>query len=713
MTLLRLLIVSLYFVFLVSCRSDQRRTWSMYKADEASSSYSPIEQVNTENVRQLKVAWTFYPNDALPGSRLNGSQCNPIVIDDVMYVASSQRTIFALDASTGKKIWSFDPYNGGKGGGSFRGVTYWEEGNDKRILFTAADHLYALDATNGKLITSFGSAGRVSMNTGIRDDSSRISIKPTSPGIIFKNLIIIGNEVSELYGAQPGYIRAYNVKTGKLEWTFHTVPLPGEFGYDTWPADAWKYAGGANSWAGMSIDEERGLVFASTGSPSYDFYGADRKGMNLFGNCILALDAATGKRKWHFQTVHHDLWDYDLPAPRNLVTIERNGKKIDAVAQVSKVGFIYVLDRDTGKPIFPIEEKRVPASDVPGEEAWPTQPFPAKPAPFSRQFITINDLSTFSGTSDSLKDLFNSWRYDGLFTPPSTKGSLNMPGTIGGAEWGGAAYDPTTSVLFVKSNEAPEIDKLVKIEHSANALRASGREIYDTYCATCHKADRTGEEPLYPSLTGLKNRMTETQALEKIKRGGGKMPPFAGIISGNEKALINFLFDRRTPQEADLAEIASNRLAKTDHNSSHDSTLLYLNTEAYALLKDPSGKPFIRAPWATLNAINLNTGEYVWKVPAGNMDEWQEKGAPRTGATGLTGPTITKGGLLFLGGSRNRKFEAYDVRTGSLLWEITLPGMASSNASSYLSRGKQYIAVSTAGTKEHPAGSVVAFALGD
>jgi quinoprotein glucose dehydrogenase len=693
----------------------------MYKADASSSSYSPFDDINTTNVARLKIAWTFDPNDAQEGARFNGSQCNPIVVDDIMYVASVQRTIFALDASTGKKIWSYDPFGGQRGGGSFRGVTYWEKGNDKRILFTAGDNLFAIEARTGKVVASFGRNGKVSMNVGIRDDSSKISIKPTSPGIIYKDLIIIGNEVSELYGAQPGYVRAYNVITGKLEWTFHTVPLPGEYGYETWPKDAWRYAGGANSWGGMSIDEERGLVFFGTGSPTYDFYGADRSGINLFGNCIVALDAATGKRKWHYQTVHHDLWDYDLPAPPNLVKIKKDGKTIDAVAQTSKVGFLYILDRETGEPLFPIEEKPVPQSDVPGEHTWPTQPIPAIPKPYARQYLSENDLSDFSQSSnDSVLKVYRSLRYDGLFTPPSVKGSLILPGTIGGSEWGGAAYDPASNIIYLKSNESPEISRLVKIdndEKNDNTGPLQGQKLYMSFCATCHKPDRRGEEPLYPSLLAIKNRLTEEQALVRIQDGGGKMPPFKNVLKGKEKAIIDFLFDKkqRTQKDYDVDEMRRNMLTITNDSSktTTDTNDVYINVLAYAFMRDPEGRPFIKPPWATLNAIDLNTGEYKWTVPAGNNDTLHKKGEPNTGMTGSPGPIVTKGGLIFIGGTRDRKFQAYDKKDGRVLWEMLLPGTASSTPSSYKSRGKQYIAVSVGGSKNNPAGSVVVFALPD
>jgi quinoprotein glucose dehydrogenase len=711
-------------LFMVSC-SNREHNWSAYKADAASSSYSDLKEINDGNVMRLSLNWTFNPNDAAEGSRLAGSQCNPIVVNGIMYAASARHRIYAINASNGKPVWSFDPFNGGPGGGSFRGVTYWEDGTDKRILFTGGDNLFALDAVSGKPITAFGTAGKVSMNIGIRDNPDKISVKPTSPGIVYKDLLIMGNEVSELYGAQPGYIRAYNIRNGKLEWTFHTIPKPGETGYDTWPENAWKYAGGANDWGGMSLDVKRGMVFLATGSPSYDFYGYDRIGKNLFGNCVVALHAATGKYIWHFQTVHHDLWDYDLPAPPNLVTVEKDGKQIDAVAQTSKVGFLYVLNRETGEPLFPVEERPVPASDVPGEQAWPTQPFPLKPKPYSRQFMTVDDLSNFSTAShDSLVRLFTSLRYEGLFTPPSLKGTLNLPGTIGGSEWGGAAFDPGTGILYLKANESPEIDMLQKIDPenntSSRSLHENGKNIYTLYCAGCHRADRKGDEPLYPSLVDLDKRMTGPEALSKIKDGAGKMPPFAHIIKGHEEEILNFLFNktngRQSQKQADLEEIRRNRLSNIEVKKgtmTADTSVTYLNVLAYSQLKDPEGRPAIRPPWGTLHAINLSTGEYEWTIPVGNHPDLQKKGEPVTGATGSPGPIVTAGGLVFLGGSRDRSFQAFDKKSGKLLWQATLPGFASSSACTYRANGKQYIAVSVAGSKDSPAGSIMAFALPD
>jgi quinoprotein glucose dehydrogenase len=710
--------------FFTGCNNhNNSRTWSIYKADAESSSYSGLKEINKQNVHQLKIAWIFNPNDASKGSGREHSECNPIIIDSIMYATSARHRVYAINARNGQQIWSFDPFNGGVGGGVCRGVTYWEDGEDKRILFTGGDDLFALNANTGKVISSFGKEGKVSMNIGIRDNPELISVKPTSPGIVYKDLLIIGNEVSELYGAQPGYIRAYNIKTGKLEWTFHTIPKPGEAGYETWPKDAWKYAGGANNWGGMSLDKKRGMVFLATGSPSYDFYGADRKGKNLFGNCIVALEAGTGKLLWYFQTIHHDLWDYDLPAPPNLVTVEKNGKKIDAVAQTSKIGFLYVLNRQTGESLFPVEERKVPASDVPGEEAWPTQPFPLKPEPYARQFMTADDLTNFSPEAhDSLLKFFNGLRYEGLFTPPSTKGALNLPGTIGGSEWGGAAYDPSTGILYLKSNDAPEIDLLQKVVPGVKPVTHlgsdAGKKIYMTYCVSCHKENREGDEPLYPSLIDIEARMTKQQVRNKIKQGGSRMPAFASILNGQEEAIISFLFGEKKknflPKEAALLEIKNNIASHVDimdGNRENDTTSNYLNLNAYAQFKDIYGNPAIKPPWGTLNAIDLNTGEYVWKIPVGNDAKLQEKDAGITGLWSSPGPIVTAGGLVFLGGTKDKKFFAFDKATGKLVWETILPGRGSSSPCTYVVDDKQYIALSVEGDKKNPAGYIIAFAL--
>lgn len=707
---------------LIGCRDPKARTWSVYKADAESTSYSPLHEINKDNVKNLQVAWTFYPNDARNKDRITNSECNPIIIDGIMYATSARHRLYAINAATGEKIWSFDPFDGGEGGGVYRGVTYWEDGDDKRILYTAGDNLYAQNSLTGELIQSFGENGKVSMNVGLRGDPAKISVIPTSPGIIFEDLLILGAEVSELYGAEPGYIRAYNVRTGKLEWTFHTIPHPGEPGYETWPKDAWKYVGGVNDWAGMSLDEKRGMVFLALGSPSYDFYGGDRIGQNLYGNSVVALDARSGTYKWHFQTVHHDLWDYDLPAPPNLVTVVHDGKKIDAVAQTTKTGFLFVLDRETGIPLFPVEERKVPPSYVAGEQAWPTQPFPLKPAPYSRQHMTEDDLTSYSHAAhDSLVKKFRSLRYEGLFTPPDLRGTLMIPGTRGGSNWGGGAFDPESGILYVKSSDSPEIDHLQKVSPEKNFSKQSpfnqGKAIYMKHCSGCHGRDRRGNEPDFPSLLNIKDKLAKEDALKKIKNGSGRMPAFENIVKGNEEAMIAYLFEiaggRPSREEADLFEVHTNRQSVTDkeEDEEEDTASVYLNVTAFTHFNDIEGRPAIKPPWGILNAIDLNTGDYAWKVIIGNRPELQGNGAPETGAEGYGGPIVTAGGLLFIGGTHDKKFRAYDKTSGELLWETTLPAVANATPCTYFSDGKQYVAISVAGDKQNPAGSIMAFAL--
>jgi quinoprotein glucose dehydrogenase len=721
--LLSIIVLTIYSGCKIYTKKNQinlDRTWSVYKADAEGTGYSILDEINKNTIQSLEIAWTHKFSDAPPGSRGGNSESNPIVVDGVMYTLSARHRVYALDAATGKQIWAFDPFNGEAGGGIGRGVTYWEEGSDKRILLTAGDKLYALNAQTGLAIPSFGNNGWVSMNIGMRGDPDKISVIPTSPGIVFKNLLIIGNEVSELYGAEPGHVRAYDIKSGKLEWTFHTVPQPGEFGYDTWPKDAWKYVGGTNNWGGMSLDTKRGMVFFATGSPTYDYYGKDRIGKNLFGNSVVALDAATGKYRWHFQTVHHDLWDYDLPAPPNLITVVHKGKKIDAVAQTSKLGYIYTFNRDTGEPLFPILEKPVPASDIPGEQAWPTQPIPTKPAPYSRQFVTKDDIINYSkGSYDTLMMRFNAFRYEGPFTPPSLQGTFMLPGSRGGSSWGGGTVDPSKGIIYVKSNDSPEIatmKKVVENESSNLSVFNQGKALYSTYCVSCHMPDKNGDESGNPSLLAIETRLSREDALNKIKRGGGKMPSFASVIAGKEEAIISYLYDKESSaarpsrEQSFLKEIQENELANKSGIITPKEDK-YLNLTAYGQFLDNQRRPGIKPPWGQLHAINLNTGEFEWSVTLGNQPEGQLPGAAETGASGYAGPLLTKGGLLFIGSTRDRKFRAFDQKTGEKIWETTLPGIANANPSTYWSKGKQYIAISVGGDADNPAGYIITFAL--
>ncbi len=430
------------------------REWRVYGGNPGATRFSPLDRVRRGNVGRLKVAWTFHTGDsrASPPTTI---ECNPIVIDGTLYLTSPSLMVMALDAATGAKRWEFDP--GQREQRVSRGVAYWEGGGDRRIFFTAASHLYALSAATGRPVPTFGREGRVDLREGLERDVSRARLMATTPGVVFRDLLILGSSVGEGPElAAPGSVRAYDVRTGQRVWSFHTIPHPGEFGYDTWPADAWKTAGGANCWGGMSVDEQRGAVYVATGSPTFDFFGSDRHGQNLFGNRVVALDARTGRRLWHFQTVHHDLWDYDLPCPPVLVRVRPEGRARDAVAQVTKHGFVFVLDRDTGRPLFPVVERPVPASALEGEAAWPTQPYPVKPPPFARQRFTEADVTdlTPAARADVLQR-FRQARSGGLFTPPSRQGTVVFPGFHGGANWSGAAFDPGTGRLFVNSNEIP------------------------------------------------------------------------------------------------------------------------------------------------------------------------------------------------------------------------------------------------------------------
>ncbi|REA62842.1 pyrroloquinoline quinone-dependent dehydrogenase [Dyadobacter luteus] len=695
---------------MAGCGSDknQDRSWSVYKADENSSSYSSLDQINTSNVKTLQTAWSYDFGDVAAGGRAGVSQSNPIIVDGVMYTTSARVIVYALDAETGKKIWSYDPFDGQEGSGPVRAVTYWQKNDDKRIIFSAGNYLFALNATTGELVPSFGDNGRINLNVGLRDDPEKISVAMTSPGIVYKDLIITGLRLPDVYDAPPGYIRAYDCKTGKLVWTFHTIPHPGEPGYETWPKDAYKYAGSANNWAGMSVDSKRGIVYIPLGAPSYDFYGADRTGANLYGNSLLALDAATGKYVWHYQIVHHDLWDYDLPAPPNLVTIKKDGKPVDAVVQLTKHGFVFVFDRQTGKSLFPIEERKVPVSNMPGEHAWPTQPFPLKPAPYSRQHITEADLTNFPGADhEATLKRFRSLRYEGMFTPPDQKGTLVLPGTLGGVEWGGAAYDPETSMLYFKSNDSPEIQTIAKVGNNQATtgldVATHGRVIYQTHCASCHGADRESDKPAYPSLTDVARRMKPEQILSKIQKGAGVMPAFgSSLTSEQQEAVLTYLSDlKQSPL----------KVAKSEADKEDTSKERLMNITAYQPFLDDQGNPALRPPWGTLHALNLATGEYEWQIPYGNKPKYKLPGMPDTGQDSKPGPIVTAGGLIFIAGTADNLFRAFDKKAGKMLWQKKLPAIANAIPSTYQIKGKQYVALSVAGTEENPSGSIMVFAL--
>lgn len=701
----KLLSVS-FLLLALACQPPEEtfQTWQTYKGDKTSSSYSALDQINAANVNQLTVAWIYKHDDVPEGSRYGKYECNPIVIDDVMYATSSRSWLYALDACNGQKIWGFDPFDGERGGGMKRGVTWWQDGEDKRILFTAGPHLFAIDPTTGLPIPDFGEKGKVNLNEGLDVDPDSVWVIPTSPGILYGDLLILGSEVSESYGAAPGHIRAYDVRTGDMAWIFHTIPQPGEPGYETWPPDAWKYTGGANNWGGMSLDEERGIVYAPLGSPTYDFYGANRAGKNLYGNSLVALDAATGTLRWHYQTVHHDLWDYDLPAPPTLVTLEKDGRKIDAVTLTTKAGFLFVFDRETGEPVFPIEERPVPASRIPGEAAWPTQPFPLKPAPYVRQQMTEAEVTDVSEEArEAVLRRLQDLRFEGLYTPPDSQGTLMIPGSRGGSEWGGSAYDPANGLLYFNANESPELMTLKQetpdVSSRGRSPYGKGERYYLDNCSICHGADRKGLPPAYPSLIGIKNRRSQEEVLSIITSGVGRMPAFTHLSESRQAAIIAYLFDQK---DAEPIAAASEQAPET---------VGYWNLTAYSTFRDPEGYPAIKPPWGTLHALDLNTGEYLWQIPLGNYPEKQTPGGPETGTENWGGPIVTAGGLVFIAATQDNQIRAFDKKTGEVKWAATLPGGGFATPSTYLCNERQYLVIAVSGTEEEPGGSIVAFTL--
>lgn len=693
----------------VGCKPDNNtfQDWNVYKGDDGSSSYSELTQINKSNVDELEVAWTYRTGDLEEDSH-STIETNPIVVGDVLYGASPFLKVFAVDAVTGEEKWIFDPFEDQRPGGYLRSVVYWEDGADKRIIASAGTDLYALHAETGELVSEFGNEGRVDLNEGLGRNPDSISVKAPSPGIVYKDLLIMGSATGEGYDSAPGHIRAYDIRSGEIVWTFHTIPKPGEFGYNTWgnvPEGEEIKKGGVNNWAGMSLDKERGIVYIPLGSPTYDFYGGDRPGKNLFGNSLLALDAGTGEYIWHYQTIHHDLWDYDLPAPPNLVTVERGGEPVYAVAQVTKLGFTYLFNRVTGEPLFSIKEKPVPKSNIESEKAWPTQPYPAKPEPFIRQDFTKDEITDISQEShNSVLAKFSEYRHEGLFTPPDPEGSVISPSTRGGANWGGAAYDPETGLLFINANETPGISTVQKVElktTSGGTLYDRGRTFYQQNCATCHGQDREGQHPVYPALSDLGETSTKEDVTSIIESGSGLMPAFPGISEEEKNAIVAFLFNEKDTGD-DIQNIEEE--AEPDRR--------YINTTAYSRFEDSGGYPAIKPPWGSINAIDLNSGEIKWKKPIGTYPELAEKGIPPTGMESWGGPIVTAGGLVFIAATADKRFRAYDKKTGEILWETTLPTGGFATPSTYMVDGKQYIVIAAGGGRgTRPGDYYVAFKL--
>jgi quinoprotein glucose dehydrogenase len=722
-----LLLLAAVVSLLAACRQSQHpfdpdtgNDWPNYGGNKAGNRYSPLDQIDTGNIRQLKIAWTFDTGENTDSTgRGHEIQCQPIVVNGILYGTTPELHLFAIRAASGELLWKFEAPYVKQRFNTNRGVTYWENGQDKRILFTTGSSLYAIDANTGRPLLAFGNAGIVDLHEGLGDqlghDVSNLMVTATTPGVIYHNTFIIGSSVSEDGDAAPGHIRAFDVVTGRLKWVFHTIPLPGEAGYETWPKDAYKKIGGANCWGGMVIDDKRGMVYFGTGSPSSDFYGGARAGMNLYGDCIVALHAETGILQWYYQTIHHDLWDRDIPCPPNLVTVRHNGHLTDALVQTTKDGMVYVLDRDSGKSLFPVMEKAVPTDGLPGEHPWPVQRYSKKPLPLSRQTLTDSDLTDLSPEAHAFAE--QQWRriqrpYN-KFLPPDSTGTLLL-GYSGGAEWGGNAADPD-GIFYQNANEAFWDLKMISMAGWKKELAAlsHGHALYVTNCSACHGMDLKGSPGEFPDLTrvGMKYGLDEIEGI--IKSGNGKMPSFPALGDGDRKAIAGFLLKPwLAPGKANehSPPITTGAVRKYG-----DTIFPYQPDYVIRIWKnftDQQGYPATKPPWGTLNAIDLNTGDYVWRVPLGEYPELTQKGIPVTGTESYGGPLVTAGGILFIAGTRDKKIRAFDRKTGKLLWEYKLPAAGFATPITYSVDGRQFVVIAAGGGRgSKPGAKYIAFAL--
>lgn len=679
---------------------DNYTDWAIYRGDKKSNQYAELAQIHAANVHTLRPAWEYHTGDPNGPSMYS----NPIIVNGLMYFTTPRLDAVALNAVTGEEVWKFVSSDHAPDKkifrGRSRGVTYWEGAEGKRIFHYVNNKVYALDAATGALIRTFGKEGAIDLRENLAVDLSQASIEVTTPGIVYKNFLIVTSRVPEEYNSTPGDVRAYDAVTGEFKWIFHTVPQKGELGYDTWEWVEGEMYGGANPWGGFSVDEERGWVFFATGSPANDFYGGFRKGTNLFGNCVIALDATTGERKWHYQTVHHDIWDYDNPPAPILVTIKEGDKSRDAVVQFTKMGLTFVLDRDTGEPIFPVQEIAVPPSLIPGEEAWPTQPFPLKPPPLVRLSLNEADLTSVTQESrTSALEQFRKYQTGHIYTPPSLQGTITTPSHQGGVEWGGGSYDPYKSVIYVNANEAPSVNTL-KMFHDIDKTDATpaevGAMIYRKNCTSCHGLNRQGNPPVYPALQNISR--TDAELAGVIRDGKGIMPAFTQLSGRDIRDLVAFL---KSEDQVHTEEAAGSRVRYSVE---------------IPFFVDPYGAPAISPPWGTLNAIDLKTGDILWKVPLGEYPELVAKGVRNTGAKNFGGPVATAGDVIFIAGTPDEKIRAFEKHSGKILWEYKLPAGGYATPSVYWIDGKQYVVIAAGGGGKNgtPYGdSIIAFALPD
>ncbi len=676
-------------------------TWTHYGGSEDGARYSSLSQITKENVAQLEVAWTYNTGDATERSQI---QCQPIVANGLLYASTPSLDVFAVDAATGEEVWRFDPFQilGGENSwaGTNRGVSYWESGEEKRILFTAGNWLMALDALSGEPILDFGDEGKVDLRKDLDTELEDFLIVSNTPGVVFEDFLILGMRLSEGLDAAPGHIRAYNIKTGKREWIFRTIPKKGEPGYETWDPTYINQIGGANNWAGMTVDHDRGIVFVPTGSATYDFWGGYRHGDNLYANSLVALDAKTGKRIWHFQGVHHDVWDRDFPAPPNLIRIQKDGKWIDAVAQISKQGMTYVFDRETGEPIWPIVETPVTQSTLGGEKTATTQPIPSLPEPFMNMVFEEKDILNLQPEweADIRSQLENAIFGDTWLPPNSEHPIVLFPGMDGGAEWGGASFDPTTQTMYINANQIPWL-----IEMTPNASFDNvGQSIYTNYCGNCHGLELKGNPPSIPGLIGLEDKYTPDSLDQLLRNGRGAMPAFGHISKEEKLILIDYLMGK--------ADVGDKQELEAENTQLYPQ--YYMN--GYKKLVTEEGLYGSNPPWGLLTAIDMNSGKKKWQVTLGEIDSLSAQGFAPTGTENYGGPVATAGGVLFIAATKDEKIRAFDKETGEILWEAKLPAAGHATPAVYEKNGKQFLVIACGGGKGTKSGDAyVAFALPD
>lgn len=677
---------------LVSATPDVPATaWPGYEAGQQSTHFSPVAQITPENVKNLRLAWTYELGEG-------DSSAEPLVLRDRLIVVGGDGIIAAIDPARGTEHWRTEVGIDLK---AVRGFSYWrsDDGNEERVFFAAGHRLRAIDPATGMLIADFD----VDLRQGLGRDAKTIArIAPPTPGRVFENLIIVGSATGEDYNDPPGHVRAYDVRSGELVWTFRTIPNPGEPGHDSWPAEAWKTAGGANVWGGISVDDGRGIAYFVTGSATYDFYGADRRGDNLFANSLVAVDARTGKLLWHFQTVHHDLWDYDLAASPVLLTLEQEGERIPAVIVAGKTGFIYAFNRVTGKPIWSIPERPVPQTDVPGEHSSPTQPIPQWPLPFARQTFTEADLDPLLSAEEraTVLEKIRGARNEGIFTPPSLQGTVQAPGSHGGANWGMAGGDPTSGHIYVVSYDLPALLKLVEgftpaaFEIIAQS-QGRGAAVYAANCQLCHGSERDGQPPLVPGLKGITKRLTGDQITSIVREGRGSMPGFADMDGSDLQGLLTYLAD------IPLTAPAPNVQEPTGGENEPTGPVRYRTSFGYLLSR--AGNSVIAPPWQTITAYDMNSGKRLWQVPVGTA-------AGRDSPTGSTiskgGMAITAGGLIFSASEADRKLHAFDSRTGTHLWSGDLPSRPRGGIAVYSYKGRPYVVVPAANANGYSLGEL-------